>query len=97
MDERAREVAGRLTAAQSRAVRLLDAQWIAGPDLLGSVANEMGNLREAGLVQREFADMHDPAFATSATVIAIRFAACWWFRLTPFGLTVRHILQQEEL
>lgn len=77
------------------AIAALSDEWRAGPDLPDDVIDHLLPLREAGLVEREFADWIKNNGPYAREDLRIEISACWWFRLTPLGLAVRKILMEQ--
>ena len=86
-------VAKALTKAQRVAVAALDSEWSQGPSLPETVIDHLYDLRVGGLVERYFADMHEPRIARTDASISVRLGACWHFRLSDLGLAVRTHLE----
>lgn len=93
---RAEQIAAGLTAEQRWALNLLSDTWQAGPRLHRVVLDNLRALGGAGLVDRDFLDDTPARFTTDVESTSVRLSACWHFRLTPLGLEVRAILNQEN-
>lgn len=90
------EIAKSLTEAQRECVQSLSDERQAGPRLPDSILPALADLREAGLVEREFGDTDKPTFTASQAGFRVHMSACWWFRLTPTGLAVRAYLENSD-
>jgi hypothetical protein len=73
---------------EAAALAQLSREWHAGPDLPEALIPHLTSLREKGLVEREFGDHGDATIRATDDGFAVHAAACWWFRLTPEGLSL---------
>ena len=97
MTQDAAEIAKGLTKAQREALVLLDGMWGAGPQLPDQLLDGvLAHFRSMGLVEREFGDEGPPRYSVGDYELTVRLSACWHFRLTPLGLSVRRYLQEER-
>lgn len=83
----------KLGADQCHAIKLMVAEWEAGPRLSEDVLDHLYALRNHGLVDRQFADDTPITFTDCEDGLTARVSACWWFRLTPLGEQVAAHLQ----
>jgi hypothetical protein len=89
----ASKVARSLSEAQREALPSFCGQWIAGPSLPDGILAEIGALREAGLLDREFMDEGPPVHFVGDCSLTIKLSACWHFSLSPLGQQVRAYLE----
>lgn len=90
----AEQIAAGLSERRQHAVLLLNNEWQAGPLLDETILDNLTWFREVGLVERKFIDMGPARCTDTDGGIRIELGACWHFRLTPLGLSVRAILQE---
>lgn len=90
------EMARGLTEAEKRAVIGMSDEWQAGPSMQNHIVDEVTALRECGLVERRFGDMEPSSHWSSGDGLHFRTRACWHFRLTPLGLTLRAYLEETH-
>ncbi len=87
-------VAG-LSEVRKGAVLLLGKEWQAGPRMAHKVIEHLLWLRDAGLVERQFGDQSN-IISKGSRCISARLSACWYFRLSPLGQSVRAILKEQD-
>lgn len=86
------QVVAAMTIGQRNALLALDGDWQAGPDLADSVIDEVETLRNKGFVDRKFADMGSPDIDEKIDGVSIHVGACWWFKPSAIGDSVREHL-----
>lgn len=92
-DDLARMAKG-LTKAQREAVMTLEG-WSPGPQLSQPVLAQLFGLRHAGFVERQFGDLTDTSAANRDGSVTFNMRACWFFCLTPLGLSLRRYLKEQ--
>ncbi len=96
MVENVDEIVRKLTKSERSAVAAFDGQWSAGPTLPAFMLGAIAGLRDAGLLERQFADEGPTRQFVGDDCLQIRLSACWHFRLTELGLAVRARLNSLE-
>lgn len=89
-------LAGGLSPRQVEALLAMREEWRAGPHLKPKDADQMAGLRSLDLIEREFADMAPPKVSANGRRLRASLSACWHFRLTPLGLSLREYLKGQD-
>jgi hypothetical protein len=90
-------VADGLSAKQREAVASgFSDEWQAGPNLPGRLLSAIKPLEALRLVERQFGDEGPPVHSERGSELFVKLSACWFFRLTPLGLSVRRHLEGTD-
>lgn len=85
-----------LSSADADALAAISGEWVPGPLLPDRVLARLSSLLDWGLIEREFMDDKPPSAATGeddeGPVLRIGVSACWHYRLTPKGASIKRTL-----